>query len=359
MAETETVTKPKKKSRTIWKVIYIAATLLIIVGIAFIDPNFKDIFTVIPQMEFVWIAAALGLILLYWFSDGLILNHVTSYVHRRESIWHSFKVGVIGLYYGALTPFATGGQPVQVVYMKRDGIPVGTSTCIVCIKFFLYELALCSFFVIGMIFEGANLYQNFNEVFWFTLLGFVINLTGLIIMLLSLTHKTFIFRLVNGTIRLLAKIHLIKRPDEKIAKVETTLNDFILASKYMRQHKGKVVVSYFLTLLNFTLLFAIPYCIYVAFGHSQESFTTLLFMESFLYLAVAFFPLPGAAGASEGGFYLFFSSYFTKVPVFLPMVIWRFLTYYLVILVGCLVVVFDEIVNMRKNRKKKRAKQID
>ena len=40
---------------------------------------------------------------------------------------------------------------MQVMYMKRDGVPVGRGTCIVCIKFFLYELALCVFYVVAMV----------------------------------------------------------------------------------------------------------------------------------------------------------------------------------------------------------------
>jgi uncharacterized membrane protein YbhN (UPF0104 family) len=74
-------------------------------------------------------------------------------------------------------------------------------------------------------------------------------------------------------------------------------------------------------------------------------------MQSFLSLAVSFFPLPGASGASEGGFYLFFSAYFTKVPVFIPMLIWRFISYYSILIVGALQVVVEEMLKMRRTKK--------
>jgi hypothetical protein len=71
-------------------------------------------------------------------------------------------------------------------------------------------------------------------------------------------------------------------------------------------------------------------------------------MQSFLSLAVSFFPLPGASGASEGGFYIFFSDYFTKVPVYIAMIIWRFISYYSILIVGSIVVVFEEVFKLRK-----------
>jgi len=89
----------------------------------------------------------------------------------------------------------------------------------------------------------------------------------------------------------------------------------------------------------------------MAFGHSEKTIIDLITMQSFLYLAVSFFPLPGAAGASEGGFYLFFSSFFTNAPVFIAMLIWRFVSYYCILIVGSLVVVGDEILRLKLKRK--------
>jgi uncharacterized membrane protein YbhN (UPF0104 family) len=74
-------------------------------------------------------------------------------------------------------------------------------------------------------------------------------------------------------------------------------------------------------------------------------------MESFLFLAVSFFPLPGAAGASEGGFLLFFGQFFMAATA-VAMLIWRFLTYYMILIVGSLIVLFGEVWAMRRSKRK-------
>ncbi len=115
---------PKAKKKSKWKLIYILGTLVIILAIVFLDPNSGDIFSVANQLNPWWIVGAFGAVLLYWITDAMLLGQVTGCVSRPMGPLRTFKIAIIGLYYGALTPFATGGQPIQVFYMKRDaGIP--------------------------------------------------------------------------------------------------------------------------------------------------------------------------------------------------------------------------------------------
>ena len=53
---------------------------------------------------------------------------------------------LIGIYYSYITPSSTGGQPAQVVYLRRDKVSVGNSTAVLFVKFFAYQLAfvLCT-----------------------------------------------------------------------------------------------------------------------------------------------------------------------------------------------------------------------
>ena len=319
--------------------------------IAFLDPGVKDVVNVLPQINFIWIVVAIGLVLLYWVSDALILHHITTYVYGKMNFLISLRVGILGLYYGALTPFATGGQPMQVMYMKRDKIPVGTGTCIVCIKFFLYELALCTFYIVAMATNGTHFYNDYNGVFWFTTLGFIINFVGLSFILLVLVKTELARRMVNWIIRLLGRIKILKHAEKTVRNVSITIDDYVEAAKYIGKNKFKIFLSYLLSMINFIFLFSIPYLICVAFGHTNAPYVELVTLMSFLYLAVAFMPTPGAAGASEGGFYLFFSNYFSNI--FLPMVIWRFLTYYLVLFTGSIWIVIEEVFVMRHKDKKK------
>ncbi|MGI5849954.1 MAG: lysylphosphatidylglycerol synthase transmembrane domain-containing protein [Christensenellales bacterium] len=338
----------KKKRTSLIRIIYIIATIMAIVLIGFLDPSIKEMAGALKLFNLWWLFACIISLLLYWLTDALLLHDITDYMYKKEPFIQSVKVGLIGLYYCALTPSSSGGQPIQVVYMHRNKIPVGTSTCIVCIKFVVYELSLCSFYIVAMLIRGTYYYTYYNQVFWLTTLGFVINLIAVFFIILTLFNKKFVVKLGGGLIRLLSRFKFIKKKEQAIENFEKTIDDYHTAAAYLSRYKLRAVGSFFISVINLAFLFIIPYFIYLAFGHTDRGLLEMLTMQAFLFIAVSFVPLPGSAGASEGGFYLFFGSFFVNAPIYIAILIWRFLTYYLMLIVGSILVVFDEVFTMRR-----------
>ena len=58
--------------------------------------------------------------------------------------------------------------------------------------------------------------------------------------------------------------------------------------------------------------------------------------QAYVSMVSAFVPLPGASGGAEGSFMIFFTMFFTGGTVIPAMVIWRVLTYYINLPVGCI-----------------------
>jgi len=135
-----------------------------------------------------------------------------------------------------------------------------------------------------------------------------------------------------------------------IESFEHTIDDYHTAAAYISKYKLRALGSYVISVLNLSFLFVIPYLIYLSFGYSTYGIIDVFTMEAMLFLAVSFVPLPGAAGASEGGFLLFFSPFFGAATA-VAMLIWRFLTYYMMLILGSLIVVFDEVISLRRSKK--------
>jgi len=111
----------KKKSLTL---LYIALNILIILLIGIFDPYISDIGQLLNRINYLWLLGGIGAMALYWVMDAWILQYAVAGIYRRESLAKAFKVALIGQYYNAVTPFASGGQPFQIYYMKKYGIPV-------------------------------------------------------------------------------------------------------------------------------------------------------------------------------------------------------------------------------------------
>ena len=345
-----------KKKTAVFRYLYIGLTIVVIVLIGVLDPNFEGMWKVLETLDFAWLITAFLVLFAYWFTDAVLIKHIASYMYGKYSIWSSIKISLIGLYYGALTPSSTGGQPMQVVYMRRDNIGTGTATGIIGVKFVVYQLSLCAIYIAAMLFAGRDFYIEYKEVFFLTTVGFLVNLALVIIIGLSLFNRTFIDKCCAGIINLLVKLRILKtqeKADAARSSFAKTMNEFHESMSYIMKHKFKVFISFIISVINLLCLFAIPYCVYRAMGLNEKTLFELLALQAFLYLAISFIPTPGSAGASEGGFYLFFGKVFPSEQIFAGLLLWRFLTYYVILFVGSGLVLVEEL---RQDRKQKKLK---
>ncbi len=341
----------KKKKTHLFSFIYMGVTIVAIIVILLFAADLEEIGRALENFNIWWLFSCVAALLLYWLMDALLLHDITKYMYKKEPLLQSIKVGLIGLYYCALTPSSSGGQPMQVVYMRRNKMPVGTATCIVCIKFVIYELSLCSIYIAGMCLRGAYFYTNHNEAFWLAVLGFLVNLAAVVFIILTIINKKLVMKIGRGLISLLCRFKIVKDKDRTNENFEHTIDDYHTAAAYISKYKLRALGSYFISVLNLSFLFVIPYLIYLSFGYSANNIIDIFTMEAMLFLAVSFVPLPGAAGASEGGFLLFFGPFFGAATA-VAMLIWRFLTYYMMLIVGSLLVVFDEVLSIKRLKNK-------
>ncbi len=340
----------KKTTKTnILRFAYIGVTVLVIVLIGAFNTNFSELGNAIQRINLLWLSGAIVCMVLYWLTDAWLLKHITDYMcDVRINFGKSLKIGLLGLYYAALTPSSVGAQPMQIVYMNREKISVGRSTCIVVIKFIAYSLTVITFYVLSHWFIGDEYLKSTPAIYWLCILGLLLNIFAVSFFALTIINKTLVLKIGHGIIGFLHKIKLMKHPEKPLQEFDKTIEDYTGTSQYIKNHKLRTIGTFLISFLNIGLMFAITYFIYRAFGLSEYSFISVIALQALLYVAIHYFPLPGGAGASEGGFFAIFSAFFTKDILFMAMLIWRILTYYIILAVGSLIVVFDEIRNMRK-----------
>ena len=81
----------------------------------------------------------------------------------------------------------------------------------------------------------------------------------------------------------------------------------------------------------------IPYFIYRAFHLSAFGMIDFIALQSVLYLAVCFLPIPGSAGASETGFVQIFRVLFQSAIIVPAMLLSRVASFYFILILSGLV----------------------
>lgn len=328
----------KKKK---WTLLYIVLNIFIITLIGILDPEIKDIGKLFHGVRFNWIMAGVASMVLFWIMDGIILNYGVKVICKANSFWDCLKVSLIGQYYNAVTPFASGGQPAQVYYMGKFGVPGGSASSILMVKFLIYQVVLSLYSVAAFIWKGITIYNHNRWIFWFSVLGFVIN-AGAVFLLLALSfNKGFVEKLVFKTIDILGIIRLIKDPNATKTRLMSHVEDFHRGIKLMQGNAKAMLILCLMTAIQLISFLSITFFIYRSLGLQGERWVNMVAVQSLLYLAVSFVPTPGSMGASETGYIAFFKLFFPGNMIFVSMLIWRTISYYLNILVGVIIILFD------------------
>ena len=112
------------------------------------EQNFALLPRAFALMRVEYIVAGALLSLWYVLCESIILKLMFWREKRRVSFLSCSRYSFIGYFFSAITPSASGGQPVEIYYMNRDGIPVSTSTPMLMVTTILYKIVLVALGVI-------------------------------------------------------------------------------------------------------------------------------------------------------------------------------------------------------------------
>jgi hypothetical protein len=268
----------------------------------------------------------LDTVLIYIFTKGVC----SGYTFRRAA-----KVCMVGHLYSAITPFQSGGQPMQIYAMSKQKIDPGTSASTLIQKFFVYQTSITAYSFFAIFYETNTPHDGLNPVMWWlAMIGFAVQALAAVMILVVSFNQKFTNWLVKIIVRSLNRINIVKDYDKTLASWEKQLDFFHKSNQQLYSNKLLLVKAYLLTFLQLTALFAVSYCVYRAFGFNKATLANMIFSQAFVTMVSSLVPLPGAAGASEGSFYVFFSSYFTLQTLKSAVLIWRIVTYYAVMLIS-------------------------
>lgn len=293
---------------------------------------------IIGSLQFGWLAATLVAVAGGWLLEGLVLHIIIQHVWKKDG-WEykkSYNVGMTGLLYNAITPSATGGQPMQIYTLHNMGMDTGVACSVIAVKTLIYQVVMLVYAMVMVIDKIRYFQTNVTNFSFVTIIGIICNSTFIALVFLFMVSEKTTDRLLRWGLRLGCRMKLCRRPEERYAKIHSQLELFHHASRVMGKASAKMyLVTSLLTFAQITINCLIPFFIYRSFGFSGWEVITMIAALMFVSMVSAFVPLPGSSGGAEACFYLFFGTYF-KNTIWAAVFLWRVLTYYFNILAGAI-----------------------
>lgn len=306
--------------------------------------NFVQIMNNIFHMNLIFVVIAVICYLLYLFLKSVVVAMITKNFNKDYNIKKSFRMGLETNFFHAITPFSTGGQPYEIYRLTKDGISVLNAANVSIQNFIIYQLALVFLGVFAIIYNYTfNLFPNNKVLESLVTIGFVINLLVAIILLLIILFKGMNKFFAKLAINILSFFHLVKDKELKLKQVTNQLNEFNEGGKLLLKNKKNFIKMFLIEFLALVILYSIPFFIIMGSNiNVNMNLLTVIVASAYVMLIGSFVPIPGGTGGLEYGFIAFYGNFIIGSSLNAIMLVWRFITYYLGMIIGMIVL------NLRK-----------
>lgn len=341
----------KSKHTNVLGLAVVVGMLAVMLLIVFQNNDWETILETVKSLNPWWLAGAVACWAGSLYFDGAGFYH---YLHRRKylvSRGYTFYVSLMGAFYSGLTPGSTGGQPMQVYYLKKRQVPVSVSTSVISIKFILGQLSTVVLVPVLWAVNGAYVNEQLGSVRWLIMVGWLVHLVGIVLTLMITFCRPVIQRPADWVVRKGTQWRLIRDEEAAREKLERVLCSFHANVMSLGKSPFELAQLTLTSTLSLGLLMAVIICVYHAFHLEGASWLNLLTTAYMLYLSASFNPLPGASGAQEGGFLVFYHGLFEPGQISLAMLVWRLISYHLSLAAGAIASAVVSLKAARKNKK--------
>lgn len=344
------------KKRALQAVLFLAVMGLTFYTL-FSGRDLGEIVRAVCRMSPWYLVPAVALALFFVCAEGIMIWYLLRSMKAEKegaqgsSLFRCIEYSFIGFFYSGITPSATGGQPVQLYYMNRDGNRGSDSTVVLMTVAVVYKFVLV---VIGagiLLFWYGPLKSELGKYFPLYLLGLALNVVFVILILGVMLFPSIIRKAAVMAEGLLIRLKIWKPSDQREEKIDEFIGSYQQAVAWLKGHGGKLFLVVAVTFLQRCSLFLLTYMVYLGFGLEGAGAARVILLQAAVYIAVDMLPLPGAQGITELMYQAVFAHVFTQGYLIPSMLVSRGINFYFLLILSLGVVAVNRLTERAQKRK--------
>lgn len=342
--------KMKRVKKLLRNFIIFIALIVLTFYIILKDQDISGIIKVIVDSKKEFLLIAVLAMSIYVICEAINIGRTLKVLNEKSNFFKNIKYALIGFFFSAITPAASGGQPMQIYYMHKENISVANSTLALLINLSCMQVVTISIAFVSLIFN----YKYLNGgLIWLFAIGVTLNLSALMLLLICIFTKKISKGLINIVIKIL-KFFKVKNVEEKENKFKNELIKYQDSAEYIKKNKLVILKNLITTYIQYILFYSVSYWVYCAFGLLEHNILEIITMQSILYATVSGIPSPGAVGVTEGGFMAIFGNLFPKHMLEGAMLLNRGINFYLLVVISSIVVMVNAIKDKKEHEELKK-----
>lgn len=273
---------------TVWAVISQSKSFSLI--------QFKD--TLLDSSPVLMIAAVASMMGFILFEGASLLCIIQAFGYRK-SLGRGFLYSAADIYFSAITPSATGGQPASAYFMMKDEIPGAVVTISLIANLIMHSLSLLTVGTIGFV-ARSSVFANFHLLGkFFIVIGYIILCTLAIAFYTLITKPQILEKICGFFLGLGKKLHLVKNEEEKREKLYHAMTEYRQCAGVMAEHKPVFVKAFLFNVLQRVSQISVTLLVYLAIEGKAALAVDIWFTQCFVAVGTYSVPIPGGMGVAD------------------------------------------------------------
>lgn len=335
----------KKNKKNIFNAVFLVLMFGVTIYYVFrgSDDSLSEVLLKMQMAKPGWLLLAAVFIVLFIYGESYIIHYLLRTFGIRARRFTCFLYSCAGFFFSCITPSASGGQPMQVYYMKRNKIPVPVATVILMIITITYKAVLVAVGVWLLIFDRTLIDQRLGDILFVFYLGIFLNIVCIAVLLILVFNNRLATNISLWIMGLLERLHIMKYRKDRIENFLASMYVYRRTAAYFKSHISVVIKVFGVTILQRFAYFFTTYFIYRSFALSGTSMYTVVMLQAVISVSVDMLPLPGGMGISEALFNVIFLPVFGAELLTAGMILSRSFSFYIELFVSAAFTIFAHI----------------
>ena len=163
------------KKKKIGNGLFLAAVFILTIYSVFHGEDLHAVLKAIVRVNpWYLLPAVLGVIIFIW-GESIIIHYMLGTLSIRTKKRTCFQYSCIGFFFSCITPSASGGQPMQIYYMRKNKIPVPVATLVLMIVTITYKSVLVFIGLFVAFFQRGFVHKYLEGILPVFYLGVALN----------------------------------------------------------------------------------------------------------------------------------------------------------------------------------------
>ena len=331
------------KKKMAFNIIFMAVIFALTCYYVFKGKDIDAILKAARGADIRYLLIAVGCVVVFILGESVIIFYMMRTLGAEVRMGHCMLYSFVGFFFSCITPSASGGQPMQIYYMKKDKLPIPVTTLVLMIVTITYKAVLVIVGILIMLFGRSFLAGYLGDLMWVFYLGVALNVFCVSFMLTLVFAPGLAKWIMVKGLAIMEHFKIMKKKKERLYKLEDSMDLYHETAAFWASHKRVIFNVLVITCLQRGFHFTATYWVYKALGLSGTGFMTLFILQAVISVSVDMLPLPGGMGISETLYLAMFAPVFG--PLLLPsMLLSRGISYYSEMLISALMTIVAHLV---------------